>query len=123
MVKVLDQQRDRLPLAQALQESQHGLEHARFAPLGGGDLWPIRQQLQLGESRLDAGDQPGNGVTRGPDQGREHLIGEWREQVLQGGRDRRIWHAGRCRKSHTMDRGERLGQRGNPSPGLAQESA
>ena len=71
VVEVLQQQGNGLSLAEPLQEPQHGLVHARLAPLGGGDARPVGQQLQLLEPRAQTRHQPGDGVARGAHQRRE----------------------------------------------------
>ena len=121
MVHVLEQQRDRLPLAEAFQQPQHCLEHARLTPLGGDDARPVGQQSQGGQSRPDDRHQASDHVAGRARQGCQHLVGDRLQEMLERRRDRGVRDPGGGRHRDPVNHGERLRQRADATPRLAQK--
>ena len=90
MVEILQQQGHRLALAEPLEETEHGLEHARFAPLGGRDARARRQELQLIETVAQPRHEPGDRVARRAHEPGELVVRQGIEKMLQRGSDGRV---------------------------------
>ena len=121
IVEVLEDQQHRPAFAEAGQEAEDRLEHARLAPLGIDRGRAAREQPEGGQPGLCLGDQAEDLLGTGFEKAGQVIVRDPVEEPGEGHPDRGVWIARAARPGPAADHFERLGQAGQPLARLAQQ--